>query len=175
MATVKKCTQCHQDYKKRSKQAYWQFEASLFCSKKCKGIAQGFKIKKQPIKECVLCKTQYIKDSKQPISYWKKSKYCSQACYKVARIPDIFLPRYRGKENQKWRRDVLKRDNYICKINNSECVEKLEVHHILRYTEHPELANEINNGITLCVFHHPRKKSEEQHLEETFKKLIWQQ
>lgn len=71
-----------------------------------------------------------------------------------------------------WHRQVLKRDNNECKINNSDCSGRLETHHILGWKEHPKLRYDINNGITLCHFHHPRKKEDERLLSPYFKDLI---
>lgn len=71
-----------------------------------------------------------------------------------------------------WRTEILKRDNWKCKIDNKECKGRLEVHHILGFTEHPELRYDINNGITLCQFHHPRKRNDEVNLSPFFQKLV---
>lgn len=71
-----------------------------------------------------------------------------------------------------WRKRVYTRDNFKCRIANTECKGRLEAHHILGYTEHPELRYEINNGITLCHFHHPKKRSEEINLSPYFQKLV---
>ena len=71
-----------------------------------------------------------------------------------------------------WRNEVKRRDNYKCKINNKDCNGRLEVHHILGYTDHPELRYDINNGITLCRAHHPKKRAEEKRLIPTFIELV---
>jgi hypothetical protein len=71
-----------------------------------------------------------------------------------------------------WRKRVLKRDCYQCKINNTDCFGRLEVHHILGFTSHPELRYDINNGITLCHAHHPRKRAEEAELSPYFQSLV---
>ena len=63
-----------------------------------------------------------------------------------------------------WRKEVWKRDNWTCKINNKDCKGRLEAHHILPWEQYPELRYEIKNGITLCHYHHPRKRVEEQKL-----------
>ncbi|MBP7118931.1 HNH endonuclease [Candidatus Woesebacteria bacterium] len=73
---------------------------------------------------------------------------------------------------QDWRKQVWTRDNFKCKIDNCDCSGNIEAHHILRWADHPELRYEINNGITLCKFHHPRKKEDEMKLSDYFKKLI---
>jgi hypothetical protein len=71
-----------------------------------------------------------------------------------------------------WRNLVKKRDNNCCKIDNEDCCGKIEAHHILSWREHPELRYEVNNGITLCRFHHPLKYSEEKELSPYFTSLI---
>jgi 5-methylcytosine-specific restriction endonuclease McrA len=71
-----------------------------------------------------------------------------------------------------WRKEVWERDSYKCRINNCDCYGKIIAHHILSYTKYPELRYEINNGITLCQAHHPRKRAEEKRLIPTFKELI---
>ena len=71
-----------------------------------------------------------------------------------------------------WMRSVKNRDHWKCKISNSDCSKKLEAHHILSWHEYPELRYEINNGITLCHFHHPRKRIEEKQLSLYFQSLI---
>ena len=71
-----------------------------------------------------------------------------------------------------WRKTVWLRDNFACKIGNPDCVGRIEAHHILRWAEYPELRYEVNNGITLCHFHHPRKRNDEMRLSPYFQELI---
>lgn len=71
-----------------------------------------------------------------------------------------------------WRKQVWKRDNWKCKINNLECKGKLETHHILNWIDFPELRYDINNGITLCHVHHPKKWEEEKRLSPYFMELV---
>lgn len=71
-----------------------------------------------------------------------------------------------------WRKEIWIRDSFRCKINNSDCKGKIEVHHILAWRDYPELRYQINNGITLCHAHHPRKRSEEAKLSPYFQKLV---
>lgn len=49
---------------------------------------------------------------------------------------------------------------------------RLEAHHILRWVDFPKLRYEVNNGITLCHYHHPRKRVDEKSSINTFRKLI---
>jgi len=78
----------------------------------------------------------------------------------------------RSSKYKEWRRRCCMRDGWKCKIANSDCKGRLEVHHILGFTEHPELRYDINNGITLCHAHHPRKRAEEKRLSPYFKDLV---
>jgi NUMOD3 motif-containing protein len=49
---------------------------------------------------------------------------------------------------------------------------RLEAHHILNWREYPELRYDINNGITLCHAHHPRKRAEEKRMVSYFTELL---
>lgn len=73
-----------------------------------------------------------------------------------------------------WVREIKKLDNFKCRINNEDCKGKLEAHHILEYAKFPELRYDINNGITLCHFHHPYRHSDVVKLTPYFKELILQ-
>ena len=71
-----------------------------------------------------------------------------------------------------WRRNVWIRDGHKCKISNQDCEGKIEAHHILSWRDYPELRYNINNGITLCHAHHPRKRAEEERLSPYFQDLV---
>jgi len=71
-----------------------------------------------------------------------------------------------------WRRNVYERDNWKCKIFNGDCVGRIEAHHILNWIDYPELRYEVNNGITLCHYHHPLKREEEAKMVPCLKELI---
>lgn len=73
---------------------------------------------------------------------------------------------------QNWRSSVWKRDNFKCKINNNDCCGKITAHHILPWRNYVELRYEVNNGITLCQFHHPLKRNDEKKLSPYFIKLV---
>lgn len=75
-------------------------------------------------------------------------------------------------EYKQWRMKVWLRDNWKCKIANQDCGGRIEVHHILGFTAYPELRYEINNGITLCHAHHPRKRIDERKLAPIFQELV---
>lgn len=71
-----------------------------------------------------------------------------------------------------WMSEVKNRDNWKCRIGDIDCNGKLEAHHILRWSEYPELRYDINNGITLCHFHHPRKRDKEEEMIPFFKEIL---
>lgn len=73
---------------------------------------------------------------------------------------------------KEWRKQVWIRDNYKCRMVNNECNGKIIAHHILSWTNYPELRYIINNGITLCLAHHPRKRAEEKRLIPIFMELV---
>lgn len=74
--------------------------------------------------------------------------------------------------NNDWVVQCKKRDGKRCKMRNKECKGQLEVHHILSYRDYPEKRYDINNGITLCHFHHPRGRVMEEKMVEYLKELI---
>lgn len=78
----------------------------------------------------------------------------------------------RGFLDIQWAHKVKDRDGRVCKINNKDCKGRLEAHHILDWHTHTELRHTLNNGVTLCSFHHPRRKEKAEKLVEFFKNLI---
>lgn len=75
-------------------------------------------------------------------------------------------------EYKQWRKRVYERDSLKCKMHNSDCHGKIYAHHILGWTAFPELRYEVDNGITLCHFHHPRKRADEARLSPYFQEII---
>ena|SRR3990167_3828298 len=70
-----------------------------------------------------------------------------------------------------WNREIKKRDGK-CRLENENCNGYLIVHHILGWTEYPAERYNINNGITLCQAHHPRKRAEEKRFEPILQRLV---
>lgn len=68
--------------------------------------------------------------------------------------------------------EVKKRDNWKCKLLSSNCKGRLEAHHIFNWVDYPELRYVVNNGITLCAFHHPRGREEEKRMIPIFQELL---
>jgi len=86
------------------------------------------------------------------------------------------LKKYYGSEERRspaykfWSKSVKDRDSWKCKI--CDCKKGLIAHHILGFTYYPELRYDINNGITLCPAHHPRKREDEAKLSPFFQGLV---
>jgi hypothetical protein len=71
-----------------------------------------------------------------------------------------------------WRKGVRIRDSFKCRLESDECFGRFEVHHILKWSDHPDLRYDINNGISLCQFHHPTAMDEEKRLIPLFQELV---
>lgn len=74
--------------------------------------------------------------------------------------------------NREWGQQVKNRDGWKCQISNDDCSGKVVAHHILPWSKFPELRYEVKNGITLCHFHHPRKRNDEIRLAPYFQELV---
>lgn len=61
-----------------------------------------------------------------------------------------------SKAYQEWRQLVKARDNYVCQVCGRKSTKKnyLHIHHLLPCSVFSKLTLEVNNGITLCAFHH---------------------
>jgi len=53
-------------------------------------------------------------------------------------------------EMNTWRKSIYDRDNYTCQMCNSTSSGHLNAHHIKKLSTNPDLAYNIDNGITLC-------------------------
>lgn len=73
---------------------------------------------------------------------------------------------------QLWRKEVYKRDEFTCRMQNDNCAGRIEAHHICPWFDFPELRYEVKNGITLCQAHHPRRRAEVQQLIPVFQKVV---
>ena len=78
----------------------------------------------------------------------------------------------RSSEYAAWRKVVWLRDNFKCKIDNPDCLGRIEAHHILSWRNYPDLRYQVNNGITLCHFHHPKRRRDEEKLSPYFQKMV---
>lgn len=179
MSLQKECEQCGELYQKPKRYSFKDWGKRRFCSHKCYW-------------EC-----SKGKPSRSPETTFKKGEHPSPKTeFKKGHTPWITGKRgiHTGNKNPAWKgglqfrkKDRLKaydsaykewmlaikkRDNWKCKIANQDCSGRLEAHHILNWIDYPELRYDINNGITLCQAHHPRKRAEEKRLVIEFRELI---
>ena len=118
--------------------------------------------------------TPHSVETKTKISEGKKGKL--MGCNNPNWIADRSLLAKRQERNdpayKEWRKLVWIRDNSQCKINDNECVGRIEAHHIDSWKNFPELRYEVENGVTLCHYHHPRTRKNELLFTQYFKYLL---
>jgi 5-methylcytosine-specific restriction endonuclease McrA len=73
---------------------------------------------------------------------------------------------------EKYRKDVLKRDKFKCRMPNCKNKTNLQVHHIKKWSNASALRYELSNGITLCRQCHASIKNKEHHYESLFRNII---
>jgi len=79
--------------------------------------------------------------------------FCSWECEKeyqsrTRRTPGLPDSWRRRRGYKSWRKQVLKRDEFRCKLCASS--NKLVAHHIIKAQNSPEIRLEVDNGVTLC-------------------------
>jgi hypothetical protein len=75
-------------------------------------------------------------------------------------------------EYKQWVYEVKKRDGWKCRFENENCEGIKIAHHILPWRDFVEERYNKNNGITLCQFHHPKKRDDERRLIPELQALI---
>ena len=73
----------------------------------------------------------------------------------------------------KWRQEIKKRDKFICQWPHCNSKHKLNAHHIIRWADNILLRYDLNNGITLCKYHHDHIKNKEDYFIDFFTKLLF--
>lgn len=165
------CLECREVFGDRT------FRARKYCSRKCSQTIRKPRVKVN----CKSCEIDFI----IPSFRVKYRVYCSRKCHGngLRKILGEKHPNWKGdeviKNNERndsayhqWVVKVKRRDNNQCRIKNESCLGYKIVHHILPWRAYPEERYNINNGITLCQFHHPRKRKDEQRLTLTFQELV---
>lgn len=61
--------------------------------------------------------------------------------------------RFEDPQHKKWAKAVKEKDNFTCQICNKQGV-YLNSHHIYSWDKYVDLRFIVNNGITLCQYHH---------------------
>lgn len=187
------CKQCKKEFKRYPSEIKG---GENFCSRSCTAIYLNSFRKNGANLSCVICnKTFYVKKLRV-----NKAKYCSYLCLYISRKGRVVSQETRRKQSEarkrekhplwikdrskvkgydkrnnpeykQWVNQIKKRDGE-CRIKNKDCKGYLEVHHILDWSNYPELRYKINNGITLCQAHHPKGRAEEKRLAPVFQELV---
>ncbi|MDD5006542.1 MAG: HNH endonuclease signature motif containing protein, partial [Candidatus Omnitrophica bacterium] len=128
-------------------------KTTKYCSRECywkskKGKEpwnKGVKGKQIPWNKGIKTGTSKLKNRKRPDLTGKNNGNWIEDRTKLAQKQERNDSRY-----QDWRKQILKRDNYQCKICGLKMTKehKLVVHHILPWIDYPEERYNINNGIT---------------------------
>ena len=74
---------------------------------------------------------------------------------------------------KKWRKAVYERDNHKCQWPNCTMKRKINAHHIKTWAGFPGLRFDVNNGITLCKYHHDLIKGMEEDYSLSFLKIVF--
>ncbi len=82
------------------------------------------------------------------------------------------LRNFNDPQYKKWRKAVYKRDGYKCRWPNCNLKRKLNAHHIRTWANFPGLRFDIENGISLCSYHHNLIKGMENIYESTFLRIL---
>lgn len=199
MAT-KKCLKCNREFsrKPRFNKKWWA--GAKYCSVTCSaaskiGKPSGMLGKVAHNRGKKMSEAQKLKLSLalKGRTVWNKGKINEYSLVRSKEGKESFREKMSGRNNHRWivdrtklakrqerndsaykewRKSVRDRDHWKCKISNGDCLGKVVAHHILTWSKFPELRYNINNGITLCRFHHPRKRSDEMKLSPYFQKLL---
>lgn len=136
-----------------------------YCSKKCANFGQ---LKIRPIISFWLGKENPSKGKKRPhVSGGNNHNWIKDRNL----LKDDHKDRG-GQLHREWSKSVKNRDGWKCKVSNGGCSGQVVAHHILPWRDYEDLRYEVNNGITLCYFHHPRKRNDEISLVPVFQQMV---
>lgn len=79
---------------------------------------------------------------------------------------------YDDPEYKNWRKKIYARDKYTCQWPGCSQKAKLNAHHIYRWVDYPGLRYHLDNGITLCRFHHDNINGSEDYYIGFFSRLV---
>lgn len=68
--------------------------------------------------------------------------------------------------------EVIERDNYTCRLQDSTCEGWLELHHIVYRSEDKSKINDVDNCIMLCTKHHKKVHSNKHYWQPKLKQMI---
>jgi len=142
----------------------------IYCSRACARSGSPTRKKARPVVACHTCGTEFEKFNSEIRKTTGDLHFCSPECWYIHNQGENHY-QWGGGQNErvnpdylKWRKAVLHRDKGYCRLCHSR--ERLEVHHIKRFTTHPAARWEVANGLTLChdchvTFRHREEEHEE--------------
>ena len=68
----------------------------------------------------------------------------------------ISREKYEAKMLERWTHRVKDRDHNRCRMENAQCSGDLHAHHMIPKAADPSKMFDVENGITLCEFHHKK-------------------
>lgn len=79
---------------------------------------------------------------------------------------------FKDPQYKKWRSSVYRRDKFQCQWPSCTNKKKLNAHHIKNWAQFPGLRFTVDNGITLCKYHHDLIKGMEEVYSASFLKIL---
>lgn len=158
----KSCESCGSGYQVEIHRA----EFTRYCSRNCHNRANSYRRIEKTKAARIQKKCEHCGSHKElPPCFAKTFRFCSKKCradWESINRRGANNPQWNGgtsdarkllnssREYKEWRRLVYKRDSYTCQHCGDNRGGNLHAHHIKPVAIHPELALEIQNGLTLC-------------------------
>jgi len=73
-----------------------------------------------------------------------------------------------------WRKKILKRDGFACQMPRCKVRKRLQVHHIVPWSESANLRYETSNGVTLCYNCHKEVTKKEGSYVGLFSSIVYE-
>lgn len=148
-------------------------------------------------RERIVIVCQFCDKKTEVTPFYRFRKFCSVKCGGLSRVGKPHQTTARGNKHylwledrsqlkrfnddrkdrrcpayKEWRKRVFERDGFSCALRGEDCSGKIVAHHIIRWSDSKEKRFDLNNGITLCRFHHPTKRAEEDRLQQVLFDLL---
>lgn len=141
-----------------------------YCSRECARSGSPTRKKKTPVVSCHSCGKSFEKYKSEMSKNVSNLNFCSRECWVAYNQRENHVG-WEGGQHERlgpaqraWRKAVIARDKGYCRRCHS--TERLEAHHIKRFSTHPELRLDISNGVSLCHSCHTLfRNKEEQYAE----------
>lgn len=141
-----------------------------YCSRVCARRGSPTRKCNAPVVTCHVCGKEFRKYQAEINKNKGDLHFCSPDCWYEHNQRENHYG-WEGGQHERinrnsiaWRKAVLERDHYYCRLCHSRC--KLEAHHIKRFSTHPEMRWDIDNGVTLCHDCHVKFRHHEEEYED---------